>query len=236
MSSPTLDVENLWFAYPDGQVALQGISFSIAAGEKVALIGPNGAGKSTLLWHLNGLLQPQRGQVRVAGLEARGRTLGQVRAAVGLVFQDPNDQLFSPTVFEDVAFGPLYQGLSEVETRARVAEALAAVGMSAYATRASHRLSLGEKKRIALATVLALRPALLALDEPTAGLDPRARRQLSALLGTLPPALLIATHDLGWVAEVCTRMVVLDAGRVVASGPTAAILSNTALLEQHGLN
>lgn len=236
LTVPPLVVENLWFTYPDGQPALQGVSLTVAAGERVALIGPNGAGKSTLLWHLNGLLQPQRGQVRVMGLAPQGRTLGQVRAAVGLVFQDPHDQLFSPTVFEDVAFGPLYQGVAQAEARVRVAEALAAVGLSTYTDRASHRLSLGEQKRVALATVLVLRPALLVLDEPTAGLDPRTRRQLGNLLQTLAPAQLIATHDLALVAALCTRTVILDAGRIVADGPTANILQDTALLTEHGLS
>ncbi len=234
MHHNTIDVEKLSFAYPDGRAALRDISLYIHAGEKVALIGPNGAGKSTLLLHLNGLLRPQHGRVRVCGLDVRDGNLGAVRAAVGLVFQDPNDQLFCPTVFEDVAFGPLYQGLPAAEVRARVATALAAVDMAGFAARMSYHLSLGEKKRIALATVLALRPEILALDEPSAGLDPRARRGVMRLLATVHPTLLIATHDLRLAEELCTRVVILDAGCVVADGPTA-LLHDAALLVRHGL-
>ncbi len=174
----TIEVAGLSFAYPDGHPALNSVSLHIAPGEKVALLGPNGAGKSTLLLHLNGILRTQAGQVRVCGLEVTEKTLGQVRAAVGLVFQNPDDQLFSPTVFDDVAFGPIYQGLPVAEVRQRVDEALAAVRMSDYKARVSHHLSTGEKKRIAIATVLSMGPEILVLDEPTAGLDPRARRGL----------------------------------------------------------
>jgi len=235
MHHNTIDVEGCSFAYPDGRAALREVSLYIASGEKVALIGPNGAGKSTLLLHLNGLLRPQAGRVRVLGLDVSDGNLGAVRAAVGLVFQDPNDQLFCPTVFEDVAFGPLYQGLPEVEVRARVTDALAAVGMGDFADRSSYRLSLGEKKRVALATVLSLQPEILVLDEPSAGLDPRARRSLIRLLAEVHPTLLIATHDLRLVADLCERTVVLDEGRVAADGPTSALLGDAGLLARHGL-
>ncbi len=231
----TIEVQALQFAYPDGHTALRGVDLSIAPGEKVALVGPNGAGKSTLMLHLNGLLQAGAGAVSVCGLSIRAETLGQVRAAVGLVFQDPDDQLFSPTVFEDVAFGPLHMGLAEAEVRARVERALAAVGMGAYAQRVSHHLSVGEKKRIAIATVLSMSPEILVLDEPSAGLDPRARRGLIRLLSELPQTMLVSTHDLRLVAEVFPRTVIMDQGRVVADGPTARLLGDPALLDAHGL-
>ncbi len=167
----SIEINQLSFSYPDGHAALNSVSLSIQPCEKVALVGPNGAGKSTLMLNLNGILRGQ-GQVSVAGLELNEKNLGRIRAQVGLVFQSPDDQLFSPTVYEDVAFGPLYQGLPEVEVRQRVEQALAVVGMSDYARRVSHHLSMGEKKRIAIATVLSMQPELLVLDEPTAGLDP----------------------------------------------------------------
>jgi len=231
-----IEVEHLSFAYPDGHRALCDVSLTIAPGEKVALVGPNGAGKSTLLLHLNGILRPATGWVRVSSLAVQDKNnLGRVRAAVGLVFQDPDDQLFSPTVFDDVAFGPLYQGLPEAEVRTRVNAALAAVYMQDYAGRVSHHLSMGEKKRIAIATVLAMQPEILALDEPTAGLDPRARRGLINLLRELPQTMLVSTHDIRMVAELLPRTVVMDGGEIVADGRTAAILADAALLEAHGL-
>jgi cobalt/nickel transport system ATP-binding protein len=230
----TIEVEHLSYSYPDGHPALRDVSLTIAPCEKVALVGPNGAGKSTLMLHLNGILQGQ-GHVRVCGLEVGDGNLGKVRAAVGLVFQDPDDQLFSPTVFDDVAFGPLYQGLTEAQGRARVDQALEAVHMRDYAARVSHHLSVGEKKRIAIATVLSMQPEILALDEPTAGLDPRARRGFINLLRELPQTMLVSTHDMRLVAELLPRTVVMDDGRVVADGPTEAILNDPALLEAHGL-
>lgn len=231
---PTIEISHLSFAYPDGHQALRDISLSIAPGEKVALVGPNGAGKSTLMLHLNGILHGH-GAIRVAGLEVRDPNLGRVRAAVGLVFQNPDDQLFSPTVFDDVAFGPIYQGLREADVRQRVNQALAAVYMSDYATRVSHHLSVGEKKRIAIATVLSMHPEVLVLDEPSAGLDPRARRGLIQLLHELPQTILASTHDLLLVRELFPRMVVMDHGEIVADGPTAEILADAELLEAHGL-
>ena len=231
----TIEVRDLQFNYPDGHLALRGVDLQVAPGEKVALVGPNGAGKSTLMLHLNGILTCGAGQIIVGGLPIRPETLGRVRAAVGLVFQDPDDQLFSPTVFEDVAFGPLHMGLPEAEVRQRVDQALAAVRMGAFAPRVSHHLSVGEKKRIAIATVLAMDPEILVLDEPSAGLDPRARRGLINLLRELPQTMLVSTHDLRLVREVFPRTVIMDAGRVVADGPTERLLADEPLLEAHGL-
>lgn len=229
-----IEVAGLSFAYPDGHQALREVALRVARGEKVGLVGPNGAGKSTLLLHLNGILRGV-GELRVAGFDLSDGSLKQVRAQVGLVFQDPDDQLFSPSVFEDVAFGPLYMGLSEAEVGRRVDRALSQVGMEGYADRPPHHLSVGEKKRIAIATVLSMEPRILALDEPSAGLDPRARRRLIELLKSLGQTLLVSTHDMRLVQELCQRTVVLDGGRVVADGDTEAILSDVTLLEAHGL-
>jgi len=231
----TIKVEHLSFAYPDGHAALRDVSLTIAPCEKVALVGPNGAGKSTLMLHLNGILRSSSGTLRVCELDLQPKNLGRVRAAVGMVFQDPDDQLFSPTVFDDVAFGPLYQGLAQAEVNARVNQALAAVGMSAYRERVSHHLSVGEKKRIAIATVLSMNPEILVLDEPTAGLDPRARRGFINLLRDLDQTMLVSTHDMRLVQELFPRTVVMDGGQIVADGPTELILNDPALLEAHGL-
>ncbi len=230
----TIEVEKLSYAYPDGHVALREASLIVAPGEKVALVGPNGAGKSTLMLHLNGILQGQ-GSVRVCGLDVIAKNLGKVRATVGLVFQNPDDQLFSPTVFDDVAFGPIYQGLTEAEVRERVDKALDAVHMCDYAKRVSHHLSVGEKKRIAIATVLSMNPEILVLDEPSAGLDPRARRTLINQLRELPQTMLVSTHDLRLVQELFPRTVIMDEGRIVADGPTDQLLNDEALLNAHGL-
>ncbi len=229
-----LTVNDLHFSYPDGHVALNGITLKLYEGDKVALVGPNGAGKSTLMLHLNGILGG-KGEVEIAGIRLTRDNLPAIRARVGLVFQNPDDQLFSPTVFEDVAFGPLHMGLPEAEVRARVDAALEAVRMTAYRDRLSHHLSVGEKKRIAIATVLSMNPSLLVLDEPSAGLDPRARRTLINLLRDLPITMLISTHDMAMVKELFPRTVVVDEGRVVADGSTADILENEALLTAHGL-
>ncbi len=231
---PALLVENLDFAYPDGHVALRHVSLTIERGEKVALVGPNGAGKSTLMLHLNGILTGQ-GQIQVAGLPLIKPNLPVIRGKVGLVFQNPDDQLFSPTVFEDVAFGPLHLGLREAEVRSRVTRALEQVGMTGYAERLSHHLSVGEKKRIAIATVLSMQPDLLVLDEPSAGLDPRARRSLISLLRDLPLTMLVSTHDMLMVHELFPRTVIMDEGRIVADGGTEMLLQDEALLEAHGL-
>jgi cobalt/nickel transport system ATP-binding protein len=230
----TLAVENLSFHYPDGHLALKEVSLQISGGEKVALVGPNGAGKSTLMLHLNGILGSDS-PIQVAGLPLSKANLPLIRAKVGLVFQNPDDQLFSPTVFEDVAFGPLHMGLPETEVRTRVARALEQVSMSHYAERLSHHLSVGEKKRIAIATVLAMEPEILVLDEPSAGLDPRARRSLITLLRQLPLTMLISTHDMLMVRELFPRMIIMDEGHVVADGPTEMLMNDVNLLEAHGL-
>ncbi len=229
-----LTVKDLHFSYPDGHAALHGISLKLCNGDKVALVGPNGAGKSTLMLHLNGILGGH-GEVEVSGQRLTRENLPAIRAMVGLVFQNPDDQLFSPTVFEDVAFGPLHMGLPEADVRARVDAALEAVRMSAYRDRLSHHLSVGEKKRIAIATVLSMNPSLLILDEPSAGLDPRARRTLINLLRELPITMLVSTHDMKLVQELFPRTIVMDEGLVVADGLTREILEDENLLTAHGL-
>lgn len=233
-----IETRDLHFRYHDGVAALQGVSFSVAEGECVGLIGPNGAGKSTLLLHLNGLLPESwngESAVLVGGRPLTRETLPEVRRQVGLLFQDPNDQLFCPTVLEDVAFGPRQLGLCEPEVRARVTQALAKAGLPGFEQRAPHHLSVGEKRRVCLAGVLACDPSILVLDEPTSSLDPRGRREIKELLRQIPITKLIATHDLELVVELCTRVIVLDAGTVVAEGPTLELLSNEQLMLRHSL-
>jgi cobalt/nickel transport system ATP-binding protein len=229
-----LQIQDLDFAYPDGHVALRGVNLSICEGEKAALVGPNGAGKSTLMLHINGILG-DNSPISVAGMAPDPSNLPVIRALVGLVFQNPDDQLFSPTVFDDVAFGPLHMGLPEEEVYNRVQEALEAVQMKGFEDRLSHHLSMGQKKRIAIATVLAMRPQILILDEPSAGLDPRARRSLINFLSDLPITMLVSTHDLRMVQEVFPRMVIMDEGRIVADGFSDDLLKDDELLERHGL-
>lgn len=231
----TVEIEKLAYRYPDGHQALADVTLHIGPDEKVALVGPNGAGKSTLMLHLNGLIAAQQGSIQVGGLPVAEEHLGQIRAWVGLVFQNPDDQLFNPKVFDDVAFGPLHMGIPDEEVRKRSMDALAAVGMTGYANRISHHLSIGEKKRIAIATVLSMDPKILLFDEPTAGLDPRARRSLINLLRDLQRTMLVATHDMRFVKDVFSRTIVLDEGQIVADGPTSEILDDEALLEKHGL-
>ncbi|MEN6481819.1 MAG: ABC transporter ATP-binding protein [Anaerolineaceae bacterium] len=234
MEKLAIQVEHLSFSYPNGNPALTDISLILQSGEKAALVGANGAGKSTLLLHLNGIYRGQ-GEIKIAGLELKPKTLPQIRAKVGLVFQNPDDQLFSNSVYEDVAFGPLYQGLPGEVIRERVGAALAAVQMEGFAERSPYHLSSGEKKRIAIATVLAMEPQILVFDEPTAGLDPRARRELIALLRTLPQTLLVATHDLALVQDLLPRTILMEKGQIIADGFSSDILENQALLEAHGL-
>jgi len=229
-----IEIESLSFSYPDGQQALSDISLSISPGETVAVVGPNGAGKSTLLLHLNGILTGN-GVVKIFGVPVNGKNLKWIRGKVGLVFQNPDDQLFSPTVFDDVAFGPLNMGFPRAEVRRRVTEALQWVGMEGSDKRSPHHLSIGERKRIAIATVLSMRPEILVIDEPTSNLDPRGKWSLVELLRGLPMTKVIASHDLELVKALCERTVVLDKGRIVADDLTERILSNTTLLELHGL-
>ena len=206
----------------------------VDAGEKVALVGPNGAGKSTLMLHLNGLLQGE-GELAVSGLPVVKNNLPVIRSKVGMVFQNPDDQLFSPTVFEDVAFGPLHLGLPEDEIRERVTSALEQVGMAGFEDRLSHHLSLGQKKRVSIATVLSMDPEILVLDEPSAGLDPRARRALIQLLQQLELTMLVSSHDMMMVYELFPRMVIMDEGRIVADGETGQLMQDGELLQKHGL-
>ncbi len=234
MLNKVIEIRDLSFTYPDGTVGLRKISFSVYSGESVAIIGSNGAGKSTLLLHLNGVL---RGNsfVEICGMRIKEENLREIRRRVGLVFQDPDDQLFSLTVFDDVAFGPVNMGYPESEVIERVARALEWVNMKGYEKRSPHHLSVGEKKRVAIASVLSLAPEVLALDEPTSNLDPRSKWSLVALLKGLPVTKIIATHDLDLVRALCQRVVVLDNGAVVADGTTDAILNDISLLRAHGL-
>lgn len=230
-----IDVRDLRFAYPDGRLALDGVSFHIGAGESVGLIGPNGAGKTTLFLCLCGVLRAKLGAVTVAGLDpADAAQRKQLPARVGVVFQTPDDQLFSSTVGEDVAFGPLNLGLPPDEVRSRVAEALGRVGMTGQDDRVPFHLSGGEKRRAAVAGVLAMRPDVLLLDEPSMFLDPRGRRELIGLVNGLPGTKLIASHDLALVRDTCSRVILVDAGRVVAEGPTD-LLRDAGLMDRHGL-
>ena len=235
MSHHIVEVRDLHFAYPDGTDALKGVSFRITHGESVALIGANGAGKSTLLLHLNGYLTPTRGAVRIGETPLVRETAAAIRRTVGMVFQDPDDQLFMPTVGEDVAFGPLNAGLPPDEIEHRVVAALELVGMAHLRDRPPYKLSAGEKRAVAIATILAMSPDVLVMDEPSSHLDPRGRRRLIELLKSFKHTKIIATHDLELVIELCSRVIVLDDGKVVAEGPTAEILNNEALMLEHGL-
>jgi cobalt/nickel transport system ATP-binding protein len=234
MADPALELADVRYRYPTGPEALRGVTLAVQPGERVGLVGPNGAGKSTLLLALAGFV-PAEGLIRVAGHTLARGTARDVRRHLGLVFQDPDDQLFMPRVADDIAFGPVTMGLPLEEVEVRVHEALHAVDLEGYEQRAPYHLSVGEKRRAALATVLAMRPQILALDEPSANLDPRGRRRLIGLLKCLESTLLVVGHDLDLILEVCERTVVLDAGRVAADGPSGHILSDRTLLESHGL-
>jgi cobalt/nickel transport system ATP-binding protein len=235
MSHHIVEARNLVYAYPDGTKALKGLSFRIGHGEAVALVGANGAGKSTLLLHLNGYLTPAQGEIVIGDTVVTPETAAVARRAVGLVFQDPDDQLFMPTVEEDVAFGPLNAGLPPEHVERRVVQALERVGMVHLRKRPPYHLSAGEKRAVAIATVLAMAPDILIMDEPSANLDPRARRRLIELLHSFEHTRIIATHDLEMVVEVCSRVIVLDNGHVVADGPVRDILNDETLMLEHGL-
>ena len=235
MSHHFIDVADLRYAYPDGTEALKGISFRIVHGESVAIVGANGAGKSTLLRHLNGTVIPSAGTVDIGGVPVQKKNLGTIRRSVGMVFSDPDDQLFMPTVADDVAFGPLNLGWPREEVRQKTLAALESVGAAHLADRHPFRLSSGEKRRAALATVLVMEPDILVLDEPVSSLDPRSRRMLIELLKGFSHTKLIATHDLDMAMDLCERTIILSAGRVSADGPTHEIFENRALLESNGL-
>lgn len=238
-----MEVDGLAYAYPDGHQALFGVNLRVGSGERVALLGPNGAGKTTLVLHLNGILGPASGsrvgagtgRVRVGGLDVVGANLREVRRRVGIVFQDPDDQLFMPTVRDDVAFGPSNLGVRGAELEARVIGALDRVGMSEHADRAPHHLSYGQRRRVAVATVLSMDPEILVLDEPTSNLDPASRRELADVLRSLDVTVLMVTHDLPFALELCPRSVVLSGGTVVGDGDTAALLGDADLMAAHRL-
>jgi cobalt/nickel transport system ATP-binding protein len=235
MSVPTISVTGLSFTYPDGTPALHDVDLHIHPGERVALLGPNGAGKTTLILHMNGIYLPQRGTVQVSGLTLDGDTVLEVRRRVGVVFQDPDDQLFMPTVSDDVAFGPRNLGCADGELERRVQHALAAVGMTEVADRPPNHLSYGQKRRVAIAGVLAMEPEILVFDEPTSNLDPASRRELTDILRELPITQLIVTHDLPYALELCPRSIVIDQGRVVADDATARLLTDADLMRRHRL-
>jgi len=235
VSVPVLDLEGVAYAYPGGHQALFGVDLHVHRGERVALLGPNGAGKTTLVLHLNGILTPGRGSVTVSGLPVTDGNLLEVRRRVGIVFQDPDDQLFMPTVRDDVAFGPANLGLRGEELETRVGEALAAVGVSDLADRAPHHLSFGQRRRVAIATVLAMNPEVLVLDEPSSNLDPTSRRELAEILRSIDVTILMVTHDLPYAVELCERAVVLSGGTLVADGATREVLADSSFMARHRL-
>jgi cobalt/nickel transport system ATP-binding protein len=235
MSTPVLDVRGLAFAYPDGHQALFGVDVHVHEGERVALLGPNGAGKTTLVHHLNGILTAGAGTVAVSGLPVVRANLREIRRRVGIVFQDPDDQLFMPTVREDVAFGPRNLGLRGAALDAVVMSSLERVGMAAYVDRPPHHLSFGQRRRVAVATVLAMEPEILVLDEPSSNLDPASRRELAEILVSLDITLLMVTHDLPYALQLCERSVVLSDGVVAADGPTYDVLTDAPLMAAHRL-
>ena len=235
MTTPVLDVRGLAYAYPDGHQALFGVDLHVHQGERVALLGPNGAGKTTLVLHLNGILQAGAGSVAISGLPVQKANLQEIRRRVGVVFQDPDDQLFMPRVREDVAFGPANLGLKGAALDARVDEALAQVGMTEFADRPPHHLSFGQRRRVAVATVLAMQPEVLVLDEPSSNLDPASRRELADIVRSLDVTVLMVTHDLPYALELCDRSVILSDGVIVADGPTLDILTDEDTMAAHRL-
>ncbi|KWX22145.1 ABC transporter ATP-binding protein [Mycolicibacterium wolinskyi] len=235
MTTPDIDIEGLHHVYPDGHVGLRGVDLAIASGERVAVLGPNGAGKTTLMLHLNGVLRATSGAVRITGLPVTRENLREIRRRVGLVFQDPDDQLFMPTVAQDVAFGPANFGVAGDELAARVRRALAQVSLTEHADRNPAHLSGGQRRRAALATVLACDAEVLVLDEPSANLDPVARRELAETLATLDVTMVIVTHDLPYAAQLCSRAVIMDEGRIVADGAIDTVLADADLLAAHRL-
>ncbi|MFN8098911.1 MAG: ABC transporter ATP-binding protein [Dermatophilaceae bacterium] len=235
MTTPVLQLRGVAYAYPDGHQALFGVDLHVHPGERVALLGPNGAGKTTLVLHLNGILRAGAGTVAVSGLPVRDDTLLEIRRRVGVIFQDPDDQLFMPTVRDDVAFGPANLGLSREAIVARVDAALGAVGMLDHIDRQPHHLSFGQRRRVAIATVLAMEPEILVLDEPSSNLDPASRRELAEILGSLDVTVLMVTHDLPYALQLCERAVILSDGVVAADGPTAQVLTDADLLAAHRL-
>ena len=232
---PALEVDGLAFAYPDGHQALYGVSLRIERGERVALLGPNGAGKTTLVLQCNGVLAAGAGRVTVAGLPVAPEHLKEIRRRVGIVFQDPDDQLFMPTVAEDVAFGPANLGLRGAELETRVKAALAAVGMEEHAARPPHHLSFGQRRRVAVATVLAMEPEILVLDEPSSNLDPASRRELAEIVTGLDVTILMVTHDLPYALQLCPRSLIMNRGTITADGPTAELLADAELLAANRL-
>lgn len=235
MSHHTIDAMDLHYVYPDGTIGLNGVSFHIGHGESVAIVGANGAGKSTLLMHLNGCLAATQGALCIGDYPVTAKNLKAVRRSVGMVFQDPDDQLFMPTVFDDVAFGPLNLGLPEAEVEVKVMQALETVGVPHLSKRPPYKLSGGEKRVVAIATVLAMAPDILVMDEPSSSLGPRSRRRLIELLKTFEHTKIIATHDLDMAMDLCRRTIVLHQGRVMADGPTLEIFQNDILLADSGL-
>ena len=238
MNTPSLEIKELAFAYPDGNQALFGVNLSVQKGERVALLGPNGAGKTTLVMHMNGIHPTSHGSIHVAGqlVDSKNKeSIKEIRSKVGIVFQDPDDQLFMPTVREDVAFGPINMGVTGAELEAQVMQALELVGMADYADRPPHHLSFGQRRRVAVATVLAMKPEILVLDEPSSNLDPASRRELADILRDLDITLLMVTHDLPYALELCSRSVILSQGTIVADGKTIDILCNDSLMAENRL-